>query len=306
MNAKPRRALEWDELKLILALSRGRGLLGAAELLGVDPSTIHRRIHALEQRIGQALFERRRRQGWLPTPVGERLLATAERIEEEVAGAERSLERGDELIEGTVRLTTTDSLAQVVLMPMLAELRARHPALVIDLRVSNRLFVFGRGEAEIGVRGGSRPGERSVAVRKLVDLAGAIYAAPAYLDAHGRPRRRRDLAEHHFVTGDESMAHVIYTQHAEALRGASVPVMRCDSLLAQVAAAEAGIGVVVLPCFLGDRPSLVRLFGPEPNLREPMWLVVHEELRRVARVRVVADFLAERIAALAGPFAGIA
>jgi DNA-binding transcriptional LysR family regulator len=297
--------LEWSELQLMLALARGTGLARAAELLGVDPSTVHRRIGALEQRFGHALFERHRRGGWLATAMGERLLASATRMEEEVASAERALASADARLEGSVRLTTTDTLAQMLLMPMLAALHEQHPNLSIELSVANRLFVFGRGEAELALRGGARPSERSVVARKLAELGGAIYASRAYLERHGRPRRRSELSEHHFVLGDSSLAHVSYTQRAEALRGSSPPALRCGSLLAQKAAVEAGLGVAVLPCFLGDRsPELIRLFAPDSELVEPLWLVVHEELRRVARVRVVADHLTKAITAIASELAG--
>ena len=301
----PASKLEWSELQLMLALARGAGLAGAAERLGVDPSTVHRRIGALEQRFGHALFERHRRGGWLATAMGERLLASATRMEEEVASAERALASADAGLEGSVRLTTTDTLAQVLLMPMLAALREQHPNLSIELSVANRLFAFGRGETELALRGGHRPSERSVVARKLADIGGTLYASRAYLERHPRPRRRSDLSEHRFVLGDSSLAHVIYTERAEALRGVGLPALRCDSLLAQRAAVEAGLGVAVLPCFLGDRsPELVRLFAPEPELTEQLWLVVHEQLRRVARVRVVADYLAEAIMAHAPELAG--
>jgi DNA-binding transcriptional LysR family regulator len=297
--------LEWSELQLLLAAARGAGLAGAAERLGVDPSTVHRRIGALERRFGHALFERHRRGGWLATSMGERLLASATRMEEEVASAERALASADARLEGVVRLTTTDTLAQVLLMPMLGSLHERHPNLSIELSVANRLFVFGRGEAELAVRGGARPSERSVVARKLAELGGAIYASRAYLERHGRPRRRSELGQHRFVLGDSSLAHVIYNERAESLRGSTPPALRCDSLLAQRAAVEAGLGIAVLPCFLGDRsPELARLFAPDPELVEPLWLVVHEELRRVARVRVVADHLAEAITAIAPELAG--
>ncbi len=289
----------------MLALARGAGLAGAAELLGVDPSTVHRRIGALEQRFGHALFERHRRGGWLATAMGERLLASATRMEEEVASAERALASEDAQLEGIVRLTTTDTLAQELLMPMLATLHEQHPGLAIELRVANRLLLFARGETELALRGGARPNERSVVARKLAELGGTVYGSRAWLERNPRPRRRSELSEHRFVLGDESLAHIIYSERAEALRGSTPPALRCDSLLAQRAAVEAGLGIAVLPCFLGDRsPTLVRLFAPDPELTEPLWLVVHEELRRVARVRVVADFLANALAELGPELAG--
>jgi DNA-binding transcriptional LysR family regulator len=133
-----------------------------------------------------------------------------------------------------------------------------------------------------------------VVARRVVDVACGWYAARAYLERHGRPRRKRELMRHDAVVVDESLSHVIYGQLAAEHTDPARWVLRSPSLLVQARAVRCGAGVAALPCFLMDLdPGVERLFAPE--LEGPLWLLYHSDLRRTARVRAVVDFLLERL-----------
>ena len=289
--AKVQASLDWNDLRSFLAIARAGSLQGAARALGVNHSTVFRRLNALEVALGVRLFDRLPG-GYAPTPAGEDMRASAERVEHEVQDLELRITGGDVRLSGTLRVTTTDTLAQGLLMPHLQAFRAAYPGIELELITSNAFFSLSKREADIALRPGRQPDEAMVG-RQLGDIAVAVYGAPGYLAAHGAPGSVGELAGHSLISGDASLGHLPAVRWLGKHAPAEAVVLRCNSWLAQLAAARAGLGLAALPCFLADpEPALRRVLPPEPALASELWLLTHPDLRRTARVRAFMDHLA--------------
>lgn len=285
----PRIALE--DLRLVRAIAAAGSLSGAAKRLGVDHSSAFRRLGALEARLGARLFERAR-DGYAPTPAGEAAIATAGRVSEELAALDRQLAGEDLRLTGRVRVTTTDTLL-TLLAPMFAALRAAEPGIAIEVAAANAFFTLTRRDADLAIRPAASAPEHLVA-RHVATVATALYAAPAYLARH----RGREPQQQDWIAPDDSLSHLGAARWIAAHIAPERIVHRGDSLLALQAAAKAGIGFAALPCFLADRePGLRRVGAPLGEAAVPLWLISHPDLRRVRRIRSVAEFLAEHLCA---------
>jgi molybdate transport repressor ModE-like protein len=280
--------LPWDDLRLVLAVGRAGTLTRAARDLGIDHSTAFRRLGALESLLGVRLFERAR-SGYAPTAAGEAVVGAAGRVEAEVLAAERLVAGEDLRPGGIVRLTTTDTMAGLI-APALAACRHAYPAITLELVITNAMLTLTRRDADIAVRPADDvPGH--LFGRRLGAIASAVYAV--------------DPAPALWVAPDESLAHL----RAAAWLARRVPddqvALRCNSLMGLLAAARTGIGRAILPCFLGDtEPALRRLGEPLDALETGLWLLVHPDLRRAARIRAVLGSLTEALAGMRGRFAG--
>ncbi|MEZ2132950.1 MULTISPECIES: LysR family transcriptional regulator [unclassified Sinorhizobium] len=280
--------LALDDLRLLQAIGAAGTLTGAARRLAVDHSTAFRRLGAIENRLGVQLFERAR-DGYTATPAGEATLAVARRILDDLGNLERRLAGEDMRPSGIVRVTTTDTLLDLT-SPIFAALRAEHPEITIELVVANAFFTLTKRDADIAIRPIAEAPENLVG-RRLTALATAPYAAPAYL---ARQPGRTPLAAHEWLGFEESLSHLRSARWVEA--NVENIVYRADSLLALRAAARAGMGVAALPCYLADPdPALRRLHPPLPEMEVSLWLLTHPDLRRVARIRTVLDFLASHL-----------
>lgn len=290
-----RAGLDWGHLRFFLELARMGSLTAAARRLGVDRNTVARRVAALEQELGVALFERGP-QGWSYTADGRELVELASRVEADVLALARHADGRDRALEGTVRLTTATHLASHLLAPALPELRTRHPGLVLEIAADARTFDLSRREADLALRMG-RPRDAGLVARKLSDVAYAFYA-----DAGSPPARRGavDLQGDAFLGFDGSLAGSPQERWIARVAPGRRVVFRSNSTASLWAGARAGVGVAVLPRFLADRdPGLVRLGGPPPPDHE-LWLLVHGELRRTPRVAAVIAWV-DAIVARARP-----
>jgi DNA-binding transcriptional LysR family regulator len=284
--AQERAGLDWGHLRFFLELARSGSLGRAAQRLGVDRNTVGRRVAALEEELGLALFERGP-QGWTRTAAGDELAALASRVEDDVLALARHAEARDRALSGTVRLTTATHLSAFLLVPALPLLRERHPGLVLEIAADQRTFDLTRREADLALRMG-RPRDAGLVTRKLSDVAYGLYASRSYL---GGRRPEVDFAADAFVTFDDSLAGVPQERWLARAAPDRRVVFRCNSTASLQAAARAGIGVAVLPCFVaeGDR-ELVRLEAP-PIVHHELWLLVHGDLRRTPRVRAAIEWV---------------
>jgi DNA-binding transcriptional LysR family regulator len=192
-----------------------------------------------------------------------------------------------------VRITSSDGFGARVMTAIVAELRARHPEIDVELIADNRLLSLGRREADISVRF-ARPAEGLVVARRLIDFGQTLYASQSYLARKGRPRPP-DFAGHEFIgfmlPGNQPET-VWLNQHAQAGR----VVFSTNSTFAQFEAAAAGVGLALLPCYLGDpEPALVRLMTPQEGVMRTLWMVIHRDLQRSARVRACAEFIVQEL-----------
>jgi DNA-binding transcriptional LysR family regulator len=288
--------LDWNDLRYFLALARTGKLALAARALGINPTTVSRRLAALEEQVGTRLFDRTD-DGHVLTAAGRDLVSPAERIEQEVLAVERSIAGADQRAAGVVRLSVTEMLATRFLAPHLGRLRERCPDIAIDLSCTSRAVSLSRREADIALRL-SRPREERLVVRKLATIPLALYAAPSYLARRGQPLAPEQRLDGHDVllfadTGDFRPEN----SWLESRLGTGRVVMRSDSVSALYSATCAGLGIALLPRAVATPdPALVKLgAGAGPQPRE-IWQAVHEDLHRTTRIRVVVDFLRELLA----------
>jgi DNA-binding transcriptional LysR family regulator len=184
----------WDDLRYVLAISRGRGLARAGRALAVNHSTIYRRLQALEQSLGVQLFARLP-SGYQPTEAGERLIAAAERMEAEALAVDREIAGRDTQLVGLVRVTSSETLAYRVLTGLIASFRRAHPRVEVELVIDNQLLDLSRREADVAVRA-RRPTEPAAFGRKVADIAWAVYGAKSSFKTKPPLRNRAQLAKH--------------------------------------------------------------------------------------------------------------
>jgi DNA-binding transcriptional LysR family regulator len=282
--------LAWDDLRIFLAVHRARSHAGAARALQTAATTVGRRLAAMEAEVGARLFTRTP-EGLAPSAAARRLLPHAERVEVEVLEAERALAGADARVTGTVRVTSGDGFATLVLAPALPAFLEKHPGLTLEIRADVRSLDLTRGEADIAIRL-YRPRERSLVARRLGLEHTALFAAPAYLARRGTPRTARDLARHDLILYDEHLDDM--RSQAWLLRvaaGARIAV-RANSTAVMHAACAAGAGIALraLP-EVGRDPRFAPVL---PALRPApfeVWAVTHPDLRSAARVAAVLRWL---------------
>ena len=280
-----------DDLRLVAALAAAGSLAGAARRLKLNHASAWRRLGALEGRLGVRLFERGR-DGYAPTPAGEAAIATAEHALRELTDLERRLAGQDVRPSGPVRLTTTETLLELV-APALAFLRASHPGIVVDLVTDNAFFSLTRRDADIALRPAATAPEGLVA-RRLGEVATAVYASPAYLARQAVD----DPGALDWLAPDDGLSHLGSARWLAARVPTERIVLRASSLTALRAAARAGLGVAALPCLMADAdPGLVRILPPVAEMATSLWLLTHPDLRRAGRIRAVMDGLARELTA---------
>jgi DNA-binding transcriptional LysR family regulator len=285
-------ALVWDDLRYVLALVEAGSLARTAKALGVDHTTVGRRVEAAEQALGTRLFARTST-GYVPTAEAEALFARMRSVEDAVHALERGAQSRHERIEGVVRVTSPETFGCLYLAPCLAGLRREHPGLSIELRSTGAILDLARREADLAVRMFRSPHE-SLVVRRIGALRHGLYASRAYL-ARRPIRRLAELADHPLLTGEPSPGAVDAKWLARLVPGVR-PALVCDLSVALLSACRAGAGVAVLPSYLGGAdPSLEEIPAPDPP-SEAIWMTVHRDLREAPRVRAVMDHLVACIA----------
>lgn len=283
--------MNWDDIKLFLALIRTGTVRNAAARLGVSHSTVARRIDALESNLAVRLFDRPP-SGYVLTAAGEDMLEVAEQVETEINGLERRILGHDTKLSGPIRLTMVDALATNLLMPHLTAFTEQYPEIDLELEVSYEAANLDYREADIALRFATNPPEHLIG-RRLVTCATAAYASLEYLDSH-------DLQD---ATSGRWIGFGGQTSFPKWAKESAYPHLpikgKFISLLVQLEACKAGMGVAMLPCFLGEGDaSLKRLSTFKPNPSFELWILTHRDLRTNARVRVFADFLATVIKGL--------
>ena len=276
--------IDWDDVRIFLALARAGSLTAAARDLRVEHTTVARRIAQLEQALGLHLFDRLPR-GWILSSEGEQLAGRAAQMEEQAHEFMREAADGIQL-SGTVRLSASPSLGQEFLLPRLCAIHQRWASITLELVVETRVAVLSRREADLALRIG-RPQDPGLAARLLGNMAYGLYCAAGYTEG-------RSEADWRFIGYDESLAHAPEHQWLESLRGGRSYALRANTLPLQRDAARMGLGLAVLPHFMAaGEPRLERLpMDAGPAARE-IWLVVHPDVRRSPRVRLIADLLVE-------------
>ena len=292
---------DWNDLRSFLAIARSGRLTAAAQRLQVDHTTLSRRIAALEHALQAKLFDRSP-SGYTLTEAGRRLLPTAEEMERLALAAQEAVGGTAALVEGTVRIGAPEGFGSYFLAPRIAALKALHPGLLIQLVAQTAVFSLSRRDADIAIAV-SRPPAGRLIVSKLTDYDLGLYAAPAYLDAHSSIRSAADLSAHCFVSYIGELLHFPELDFLQHVAPGGATSVESSNLLAQLRATLAGAGLCVLPAFLaGEEKGLVRVLAGEVSLTRSLWLTVHQDLAELARVKAVARFIREEVAAAGALF----
>ncbi len=285
---------DWDHHRAFLAVVRHGSLSAAARALGVTQPTIRRRLDALEHAMGATLFARAR-DGMVPTEAAREMRPHAEAMERAAQAFARVASGEADGPAGIVRITASDVMAAEVLPAMLADLRRRSPGLVVELSPSNRNEDLLGGEADVAVRM-ARPAQAAVLARHVGGIRLGLFAHRAYLDANGTPERLADLGRFALIGPDRDTADLdVLRRLGLDLRSDGV-ALRVDSHLAQIGAIRAAFGIGVCHVALAARTSdLVAVLPDAFGHRFETWIAMHEDLRRVARVRAVFDHLVRAV-----------
>ena len=285
---------DWNDLQPFLAVARTGRLTAAAARLGADHTTVARRIAALEAALGARLFNRSP-QGYALTPHGERLLPTAEKMESLALRAAGQVGEADQSLTGAVRIGAPEGFGSYFLAPLMVQLAERHPQLEIQLLAIPGVVSLSKREADIAITL-SPPREGRLVSRKLTDYGLGLYAAPAYLYARRPILTRADMAGHRFVgyIGD-----LLYAPELDYMQAPDVDIhvaLQSSNLIAQLQATLAGAGLCVLPDFIaGTEPGLRRVLPQDVGLQLSLWLVVHADLKSLARIRAVMSAIIEAV-----------
>jgi DNA-binding transcriptional LysR family regulator len=282
----------WDLYRTFLALLEEGSLSGAARALGLAQPTVGRHIEALEGALGLALFTRSQH-GLSPTDAATDLRPHAQALAATAASLLRAASGQGREVGGVVRVTASEVVGVEILPPILTSLRERHPALVIELTLSNSVDNLLRREADIAVRM-VEPAQDALVVRHLGDIALGLHAHRTYLERHGTPQAFDDLARHTLIGFDRETPAIRSMLKRAPGFGRSMFALRADSDLAQLAAIRAGFGIGVCQVALAARDaSLVRVLPDAFEMRLGTWLAMHEDLRPSPRCRAAYDALAE-------------
>lgn len=285
--------LNWNDLRIFLALTRTGSIRTAADVLGVNNSTVSRRLRAFEQRLGVRLFERLPT-GYTLTPAGEDMLGSTLQVEEEIQALERRVLGQDSRLTGELRVTMPDILGTKLLMPDLVTFTQTYPGIELEVIVSDEQLNLTKREADVAIRMTNNPPEHLVG-RRLLQHASASYASTAYLAQHD-------------VTADSSRPNlnwigwedmIPYPRWVKDSPFPDIPVRhRLNNGILQLEAIKAGMGIGMLPCFIGDTElDLQRLPPGQSQLGRSIWTLTHADLRNTTRVRTFMDFMASAILA---------
>jgi DNA-binding transcriptional LysR family regulator len=291
MIADPQIA-DWEDLRYLLAIGREGTLAGAARRLGVNHSTVFRRLQQAEARLGLRVFERLPT-GYLPTAAGETVLEEAARMDEAANALARRAAGSDVRLTGRIRLTTAPNLAADYVAGYLPEFLARYPDIRIEIAVGDRDYDLARREADLALRATPQPPDYLVG-RKVRELAWWVCAGEAYLRTHPAPAAMDDLAKHALIGAEASFLRVAPFAWLERNFADERFVARANDLNTMAALTVAGVGLSLLPSDQ-SRAGLVRLFPLQPAFPAALWLLTHPDLRGVARIRAFSDFLSARL-----------
>lgn len=281
--------MDWENLKFFLAVAREGTLAGAGRVLGVKHSTVLRRIAVLEEGLGLKLFDRHPN-GYMLTAAGREMLEEAAPVEEDLVALERRLSGRDLRLTGTVRLATLGALVPWI-GDALAEFRTLHPGIRAEVAISPATVSLARHEADIAVRVSRQPPE-SLVGRRIAVLVHGVYAARSHPAARAADL---DLAAHDWISYSDGRADLPQARWVAARIPDERVVVRANHTGMVAAAVRAGLGLAVLPCYLGDAEPGLRRLATVAGLGQEIWILTHADLRRTPRVRALMDFLTREL-----------
>ncbi|MDH3389202.1 MAG: LysR family transcriptional regulator [Gammaproteobacteria bacterium] len=288
--------MNWDDLRIFLAVARTGSISGAARSLRVQHSTISRRMRKMEAKLGARLVERKKT-GYELTAAGENVRQAAIRIETEVLGVDGAVLGKDSSLVGPLRVSAINNMASSVLMPIFSSFSRANPRVDLHILVSNTDMSLAQREADVAIRLTNSPTDTLIG-KRMVTVASTIYGSREYV-----ARLRRGQQEPRWLGVECCEFHKSWTRHACV---APTHNFHSDDTLVTLAALREGLGVSFLPCFMGDAdPELERYREPDPSHNLGLWILLHPDLRRTGRVLAFRDHVSESINDLKDLFEGI-
>jgi DNA-binding transcriptional LysR family regulator len=292
---------DWNALQSFLAIVRSGRLTLAAKQLGVDHSTLSRRIADLERTLQVRLFDRQPG-GYTLTPQGEALLDSAQAMESTALDILTNVAGSSLKIAGTVRIGAPDGFGTHFLAPRLGKLGQTHPDLQIQLVTLPRIFSLSKREADIAI-GLAPPAEGRLYTRKLTDYELGLYGSRDYCARHDPILSVADLKRHRFIGYIEDLIYAPELDYLPLISREIHPFFSSSNLLVQLRATLDGYGLCVLPCFMaGEDRRLERILREHVSLTRSFYMITHSDIRNLARIQITLDFIAKEIASSKGIF----
>ncbi len=286
---------DWDDLKHLLAVARHGSTLAAGRALGVDQSTVQRRLAELERQLGRALVERHP-SGYRLTAFGRDMLPQAECVEQAAIAFDAHLQVALAAAGGVIRMTCPEPIVKRLAQTSLFDrFHALHPQWRVQFVMSDKYLDLMKGDADVALRSGNTEDGELIG-RKIGDSVWAVYASRSYLERHAGPLDVDDLKHHALVGFDETMRGHRVSQWLREIAPASPLAARSSSVLGLIQSVKAGLGVGPLPTSLGDaEPDLVRVLGPIPELARIWRILTTPALRHAPRIAAFFDFIVDEI-----------
>ena len=282
--------MNWDDLRYFLAVARQKTLSAAGTKLGVDGTTVGRRIMRLEESLGSSLFEIAAN-GHLLTSRGEELMRHAEDAERAIINANDILTGEQSRFSGTVRLSLSEGFATWVLAPKLREFAEMHPEISLEIVTTNGFLNPSKREADIAIML-ARPSRGPLIAQKLSDYGLGLYAAKSFVSAMGRPEKPEDLHKFPLIGYIPDFIYADELRYLSEIDPALVPQTCSTSINMQRSMCAEGLGLAILPYFMTQHdPSILHILPEEIAIRRSFWIVVHRDLRGVGRIKAVIDWL---------------
>lgn len=282
---------DWDDLRYFLEVARTQRVSAAALRLGVDHTTVSRRVRVLEQALGTLLFDKSRNAGFALTPEGQRLLVHAEQMESALQSACEQVAGLGNTLSGHVRIGSTEAFGTYFLTPLLSHFQRQYPAIQLDILPVPRFVSLSKREADLAITI-ERPQRGPYVCSKLCDYRLQLYATPGYLATYGAVDRFADLTGRRFISYVHELTFSKELRYLEDVVPGGDVVMRSTSVIAQYQAALQGEALAILPCFMAAQdPRLVPLLVDDVVVTRTFWIYCHEELRTLKRITTLWDYL---------------
>lgn len=295
---------DWDTIRFFLEVARTHRVSAAAQRLGVQHSTVARRIRNLERALGVTLFEKSRASGFVPTEEGLRFFTYAEQVESTLLAAQEALSGAAQMPAGHLRIGSTEGFGSTILTPLMVDFQRRHPAMTLDIMPVPRFISLSKREADIAIAL-ERPQRGPYLCTKLADYTLKLYGTGGYLQRHPEIHRRADLHRHVFIGYVDELLFSDRLRYLDDLVQPSSVVFRSTSILAQYQASLGGQALAILPCFLAAQdPRLQAVLEDEICVTRSFWMYCHEDLRHTRRVMALWDYLKKAISLNTGLLQG--
>jgi DNA-binding transcriptional LysR family regulator len=282
--------INWDDYQYFLKVALLGSLKGAAEALGVNHSTVFRRINSFEDKMDVRLFERLKT-GYVLTEAGEEILEQVQRIDDWMHEIDRKLLGKDIRLSGTIKISTTDTLGYYWLPPYIRQFKGEYPNIVIDVDIKTRFTNLSRREADIVIPTVNEHPDYMVG-RQLAPIIIGLYASKDYVDRNGKPQKVGDLSSHSMLFPNEALAGLPLIKWLRKYVPSKAIIASSDKLTGLYKIAQQGLGIAPLPHYVGDSdPDFVKVMDVPRRFHRNIWILTHPDLRHTARIRAFMKFM---------------